>query len=129
MASTASVANLSPPSGAASSATRTLSFTAGRLLRAAIWVLTHSIYRITVLDPENLPATGGALLVSNHMSWIDALLLGCSTRRDVRFVMFQEYYQKPLLRPFLKLFGAIPIASDLRPREMLHSLRAAGHAV
>jgi acyl-[acyl-carrier-protein]-phospholipid O-acyltransferase/long-chain-fatty-acid--[acyl-carrier-protein] ligase len=76
-----------------------------------------------------VPGTGGALLIANHMTWVDALLLGSSVHRDVRFVMFQDIYDHWYLKPFLKTLRAIPISSDLRPREMLRSLRDAGDAV
>ena len=50
-----------------------------------LWTATHTLYRIAVLHPENVPQSGGALLIANHMSWVDALLLGSSTRREIRF--------------------------------------------
>ena len=98
-------------------------------MRFLLWTATHTIYRITVLHPENVPHSGGALLIANHMSWVDALLLGSSIRREVRFVMFQDIYDHWYLKPFLKALRVIPISSDLRPREMLRSLRDAGEAV
>src|SRR5438874_1299355 len=112
-----------------SQASRIFTYILGRILRILLWTATHTIYRITLLHPENVPQSGGALLIANHMSWVDALLLGSSVRREVRFVMFQDIYDHWLLRPFLKALRVIPISSDLRPREMLRSLRDAGEAV
>ncbi|HLF14271.1 MAG TPA: acyl-[ACP]--phospholipid O-acyltransferase [Bacteroidota bacterium] len=99
------------------------------LLRFVLWLLTHSVYRIRVAGRDNIPPKGGALFVSNHMSMVDALLLIASTDRNVRFVMLKELYDHPLIRPFAKILRCIPISSQLRPREMIHSLREAGDAI
>ena len=92
------------------------------LLRFVLWMATHSIYRIRVEGRENIPETGGALFVSNHMSFVDALLLIASTDRPIRFLMFKGIYDLPYVKPFAKMIRAIPISSELRPREMLQSL-------
>src|SRR5437762_11385730 len=104
MATTSSAASLEPAkSSEASQFSRTFNYLLGRILRFVLWTATHTIYRITVLHPENVPQSGGALLIANHMSWVDALLLGSSTRREIRFVMFQDIYDHWLLKPFLKV--------------------------
>ena len=99
------------------------------LLRLVLWVVTHSIYGIRVEGRDNIPETGGALFVANHMSLIDALLLLASTDRSIRFLMYKGYYELPYIKPFAKMIRAIPISSELRPREMIHSLREAGNAI
>jgi acyl-[acyl-carrier-protein]-phospholipid O-acyltransferase/long-chain-fatty-acid--[acyl-carrier-protein] ligase len=99
------------------------------LLRLLLWFATHSIYRIRVEGGENVPVRGGALFVSNHLSFVDALLLGAATDRRVRFVMHQEFYERPLVRPFARLMGAIPISSKLRPRDLIRSLREASDSI
>ncbi len=99
------------------------------LLRLLLWLLTHSIYRIKVEGRDNIPERGGALFVANHMSLVDALLLIASIDRAVRFVMFKDIYEHPLIRPFARILGAIPISSQLRPRDMLRSLRTATEAI
>ncbi len=99
------------------------------LLRLVLWMLTHSLYRIRVEGRDNIPETGGALFVSNHMSLIDALLLIASTDRPIRFLMFKGIYDLPYIKPFAKMIRAIPISSELRPREMLQSLREATNAI
>ncbi len=98
-------------------------------LRLVLWVLVHSVYRMRVDGRENIPAKGGALLVSNHLSFMDALVLTASIDRPVRFLIFKDFYDHPLIHPFAVLGGGIPISSELRPREMIRSLRAAGEAV
>ena len=95
------------------------------LVRFVLWAATHSIYRISVEGRENIPETGGALFVSNHASFVDALLLIASTDRPIRFLIFKDIYDLPFVKPFAKMIRAIPISSDQRPREMLHSLREA----
>ncbi len=99
------------------------------LLRLVLWLLTHSIYRIRVEGRDNIPERGGALFVANHMSLVDGLLLISSTDRTIRFLMFKGAYEKPFIKPFAGLLRAIPISSELRPRDMIHSLRAATAAI
>ena len=99
------------------------------LLRFLLWLLTHSIYRIKVEGRDNIPERGGALFVSNHMSFVDALLLIASTDRPVRFLMFKDIYEHPAIKPFARTLHCIPISSQLRPREMIRSLRTATEAI
>ncbi len=99
------------------------------LVRLILWCATHTVYRLRVEGRENIPQTGGALLVANHMSFIDALFLFASTDRAIRFLIFKDIYELPFIRPFAKIIRAIPISSQLRPREMLHSLREATNAI
>jgi acyl-[acyl-carrier-protein]-phospholipid O-acyltransferase / long-chain-fatty-acid--[acyl-carrier-protein] ligase len=71
-------------------------------------LLVHSFYRVNAIGLENLPS-GGFLLVPNHISWVDALVLQLACPRPIRFVIDQEYYHKPILHPFLHALGCIPI--------------------
>jgi acyl-[acyl-carrier-protein]-phospholipid O-acyltransferase/long-chain-fatty-acid--[acyl-carrier-protein] ligase len=99
------------------------------LLRFVLWLLTRTLYRIKILGRDNIPAKGGALFVCNHVSFVDALLLLASTDRRVRFMMLKSHYELPFLKPFARLLGIIPISSEQRPREMLHSLQVASDAI
>ncbi len=99
------------------------------LLRFVLWVLTHTVYRIRVKGRENIPGKGGALFVCNHLSFVDAMLLLGSTDRAVRFIVYKGMYEKVWVKPFARILGAIPISSELRPREMLHALRTASEAI
>jgi acyl-[acyl-carrier-protein]-phospholipid O-acyltransferase/long-chain-fatty-acid--[acyl-carrier-protein] ligase len=99
------------------------------LLRLLLWMLTNTLYRVRVLGRENLPEKGGALLVPNHLSRIDALLLIASTDRHIRFLMDKEWYEKQFIKPFAKMLRVIPISSQQRPRELLQALRVAGEAI
>src|SRR5215471_771276 len=93
------------------------------LLRLLLWIATHTLYRIHLEGRENVPEKGGALLVPNHVSMVDAVLLIASIDRPIRFLMFKGSYDHPLIKPFAKIMGVIPISSQLRPREMIQSLR------
>src|SRR6058998_892559 len=70
--------------------------------------LVRSFYRVTALGLENLPARG-FLLVPNHITWVDALILQLACPRPIRYVIDQEYYQKPILHQILRAVGCIPI--------------------
>ncbi|HLP75827.1 MAG TPA: MFS transporter, partial [Candidatus Paceibacterota bacterium] len=99
------------------------------LLRFILWALTRTIYRIRVMGRDNIPAKGGALFVCNHVSFVDAVLMLASTDRQVRFMMFKAHYELPYIRPFARILGVIPISSEQRPREMIHSLQIASDAI
>ena len=98
----------------------------GRLI---LFFLTHTIYRVKVLGRDNFPDKTGALLVCNHMSFVDVLLLIASTDRPIRFLMYKGIYDNKLIKPFAKAMKAIPISSEQRPREMIRSLRTASDAL
>src|SRR5436309_212435 len=71
-------------------------------------LVVRSLYRVTALGLENLPG-GGFLLVPNHITWVDALLLQLACPRPIRYVIDQAYYHRPILHPILRAIGCIPI--------------------
>jgi len=81
------------------------------LMRFIAWVIINTLYRIRSQGLENIPDQGPALLVCNHVSFVDALIIGGSVRRPVRFVMYHKIFQIPLLRFLFESAKAIPIAS------------------
>ena len=99
------------------------------LLRLLLWLATHTLYRMDVQGRENIPAKGGALLVPNHASLVDACLVIASTDRFVRFLMFKDIYEHPFIKPFARILRIIPISSQQRPRELIHSLREASQTL
>jgi acyl-[acyl-carrier-protein]-phospholipid O-acyltransferase / long-chain-fatty-acid--[acyl-carrier-protein] ligase len=99
------------------------------MLRLLLWLATHTLYRLDITGRESVPPKGGALLVPNHVSMADAAFLLASLDRPVRFLMFKGSYDHLLIKPFAKILGVIPIASDQGPREMIHSLRQATQAL
>src|SRR5438477_5038212 len=71
-------------------------------------LLVRCFYRVTALGLENIP-TGGFLLLPNHITWIDAIVLQLACSRPIRYVIDQEHYHKPILHPILRTLGCIPI--------------------
>ena len=96
------------------------------LLRLCLVMLTHTFYRVKVVGRPNVPVRGGALLVPNHVSFVDSLFLIATIDRPVRFLVDTEYFNHPLLKPFVTALGAIPISSAGGPRVILRALREAG---
>ncbi|KKD61303.1 acyl-phosphate glycerol 3-phosphate acyltransferase [Grimontia sp. AD028] len=78
-------------------------------LRFVIWFLSHSFYRVTHKNLQNIPKEGGALLVCNHVSYVDALILAGACPRPIRFVMDEDYYHLPVLNYFFRASRVIPI--------------------
>src|SRR5947208_13933842 len=70
--------------------------------------LGRCFYRVTALGIDNLPE-GGFLLLPNHISWVDALVLQLSCPRPIRYIIDQAYYHKRILHPILRALGCIPI--------------------
>jgi len=98
----------------------------GRLI---LFFVTHTIYRVKVMGRDNFPERTGALLVCNHMSFVDVALLIASTDRPIRFVMYKGIYEHKIIKPFAKMMKAIPISSEQRPRDMIRSLHTASEAL
>lgn len=98
-------------------------------IRFAVWLACHTIYRLRVYGRDNLPKKGGALLVANHVSWLDGILLIVTSSRPIRMIAYQKYIDKGLLRWLSNLFGVIPIDADGGPKSVVRSLRTAREAV
>lgn len=99
------------------------------LVRAFVWFATHTVYRVRAEGLENLPRCGGALLISNHVSFVDWLLLMAAADRPVRFLMGREYYDKPWVRPLARVPRVIPIPPKIRPHEVVEALNDCGRAI
>ena len=95
-------------------------------LRVLLSLFTNTFYKLTIVNRDHVPQEGGALLVPNHVSFIDGLLVLASTDRPVRFIVDKYYYEHPLFRGLARVMGAIPISSTGTPREILRALRDAG---
>ncbi len=93
------------------------------LLRLIVWTLANVFFKIRIVGAENIPQKGAALIVSNHVSYADAILIGCATPRFIRFLMWQPLYDSKWLNPFCRLFYAIPIPTH--SKESLRALRNA----
>ncbi|MGQ7959009.1 MFS transporter [Pseudomonas sp. SP16.1] len=79
-------------------------------MRFLIWLLGHSMYRVRHEGLEAIPDEGAAVLVCNHVSFVDALLIGGAVRRPVRFVMYYKIYDLPVLNFIFRTAGTVPIA-------------------
>lgn len=99
------------------------------LLRLILWFLANTIYRVRVIGRRFIPEHGGALLVANHTSFLDALIIVASIDRPVRFLMYRGIYEVPWIKPLAKLVGAIPVAPGGGPREVMQSLQSATEAL
>lgn len=89
------------------------------LMRFLTWILIHTLYRVRTSGLENVPDDGPALLVCNHVSFVDALLIGGSIRRPVRFVMYYKIFSIPILSFMFRTAKAIPIAGHREDPQLL----------
>lgn len=89
------------------------------LMRFLVWIIIHTLYRIRLDGLHNIPESGPAVLVCNHVSYVDALIIGGSVPRPVRFVMWYKIFQIPVLRFIFRTAKAIPIASARENEELL----------
>ena len=81
------------------------------LMRFLVWLLIHSIYRLDKSGLEKIPEHGPAVLVCNHVSFVDALIIAAACRRPIRFVMDHNIFRVPLLNFIFRTSKTIPIAS------------------
>ena len=80
------------------------------LLRFVAWLLIHSIYRLEQKGLENIPEEGAALIVCNHVSFVDPLVITAASRRPIRFVMDHRIFRTPVINFVFRPMRAIPIA-------------------
>ena len=106
-----------------------LRFLAENLVRAFVWLATRLFYPLRVRGCENLPARGGALLVSNHVSYADWVFVTAAAKRPVRFLIGKEFHDSPWLYPFVRVARVIPIPSAIRPREVVQALEQCSDAL
>ena len=99
------------------------------LVRLVGFFVTRTIYRLNIVGRDNIPERGGALFVCNHLSFIDVLLLQSSTDRPIRFIMYAGYMKQKVLGTFARIMRCIPISSELRPRDLIKSLKVASQAI
>jgi 1-acyl-sn-glycerol-3-phosphate acyltransferase len=89
------------------------------LMRFIVWMLIHSVYRLDKEGLDNIPDDGAAVLVCNHVSFVDALVIAAACRRPVRFVMDHNIFRVPVLNFVFRTGRAIPIASARENPELL----------
>ncbi|HSL70050.1 MAG TPA: MFS transporter, partial [Longimicrobiales bacterium] len=104
------------------------------LIRFSLWLLTHTIYRIRIVGQEHVPSRGPALLVCNHLSHVDGLLVGASVQRFIRFMVYRPYCEIRGIRWLFRLMKVIPVSEGNR-RDVVESIARAraelqaGHVV
>lgn len=89
------------------------------LIRCIVWVLIKTVYRLRASGLEHVPEQGSALIVCNHPSFIDALIISAMCRRPIRWVADYNMYAKPGLNYFFRTIGAIPMAAAREDRSVL----------
>jgi 1-acyl-sn-glycerol-3-phosphate acyltransferase len=89
------------------------------LMRFLAWMLIRVLYRIRVEGLDHIPEKGAAIVVCNHVSFVDALIVGGSVRRPLRFVMYHKIYNVPGLSFLFRTMRAIPIAPAKEDPELL----------
>jgi 1-acyl-sn-glycerol-3-phosphate acyltransferase len=89
------------------------------LLRFVSWCMANLLYRLRVENEDGIPAEGPAVLVANHVSFVDWLLIAAASPRPVRFVMAEEYSRLPLVRFLFRDAKVIPISPASKDPELL----------
>jgi 1-acyl-sn-glycerol-3-phosphate acyltransferase len=83
-----------------------------RLVRCLVYLLIHVLYRLRFCGSHHLPDSGAAVVVCNHVSFVDALVIGGASPRPLRFLMDKPIYDKRWLSWLFRLVGAIPVDSE-----------------
>ena len=90
------------------------------MIRFLAWVLINVVYRIRIRGRHNVPVKGPAVVVCNHVSYMDPVILTGSIPRPMRFVMYYRIFQIPLLRFFFEHMRAIPIAGRMEDEQLMN---------
>jgi acyl-[acyl-carrier-protein]-phospholipid O-acyltransferase / long-chain-fatty-acid--[acyl-carrier-protein] ligase len=95
------------------------------IVRFVLWCITMIVFRIRFEGRENIPRTGPALLISNHISYADAPFVGSTIRsRNIHFLMWQPIFDVPVVNYFFRVLQSIPI-HERSPKGTIRALRAA----
>ena len=89
------------------------------MMRFLAWILINILYRLRPTGIENVPRQGPAIVVCNHVSYMDPILLTGCIRRRMRFVMYYRIFQMPLMRFFFEHMRAIPIAGKMEDEQLM----------
>ena len=81
------------------------------LMRFLAWLLVHTIYRVRKEGLDNVPEEGGCIIVANHVSYVDAIVIAACVRRPIRFIMDSRIFRVPVLNWLFRTMQAIPVAS------------------
>ena len=97
--------------------------------RFLLWLTSKTVYRLKVHGAENIPEQDGALLVANHVTWLDGVLLLISSSRPIRMLAYTDHVTGRFIGFFSRLFGVIPIKAGDGPGSLRRSLETASEAI
>jgi acyl-[acyl-carrier-protein]-phospholipid O-acyltransferase/long-chain-fatty-acid--[acyl-carrier-protein] ligase len=98
-------------------------------IRFVVWFSSKTIYRVRINHLDNLPESGGALLVCNHVSWLDGVFLLMTSSRPIRMIAYADYVSTGPAGWLCRTFGVIPIRSEDGPKALIRSLQTARNAI
>lgn len=96
------------------------------VMRFVLTHLVHLFFRLRIVGGQNIPRSGPALIVANHVSYADAVLAGYATRRFIRFLIWKPLYETRVAKPFFDVLMAIPIDNGT-PKVAIRALHAANN--
>lgn len=91
------------------------------LMRFVVWIMMGVFYKVKISGEENVPDEGANILICNHVSFVDALLVFGAVQRPVKFVMYYKIYNNFFLKPLFKSVGAIPIAGKTEDEKVFNA--------
>lgn len=89
------------------------------IMRLLVWLLVHTVYRVDKAGLDKIPDAGPAVLICNHVSFVDALVLAGCIRRPIRFIIYYKIFQIPILSFIFRTANAIPIAGEREDKDMM----------
>ena len=98
-------------------------------IRFVVWLLQRLVYRVRIFGRNNIPETGPALLVANHVSWLDGILILLASSRPIRMIAYADYVKGGVIGWLSNLFGIIPIKAEDGPKGIIRSLKTASDAL
>ena len=98
-------------------------------IRMVVYLVSHFFFRIRVHGREHIPVRGGGLLVCNHVSWIDGVLLIMTSTRPIRMLAYADYVESKWVRWLTSMYGTIPIKTSDGPKSLMRSLKSAREAI
>lgn len=98
------------------------------LIRLVLWLVSRGLFKLHIIGEENVPARGPALLASNHVTYVDGLLIWFYVPCPIRFIVWKPFFEVVGVRWVLRLIAAIPVA-DGGPRNMRETIQRARGAL